>query len=326
MQESLALEDEGYEELPAGAPTIAYLTAGAMAGIMEHCIMYPIDMIKTRMQVLVAPGITTSSISAGVSQSLSRVASTEGMYALWRGVNSVAFGAGPAHAIYFTTYEKVKRLLIEEDSMKIHDMPLKHHPFASALAGTVATIASDAVMNPFDVIKQRLQVYGSTYKGVIDCARSLIRTEGFWAFYVSYPTTLMMTIPFQSIHFSTYEYFRKIFNPTGVYDPRTHVMAGALAGGIAAALTTPLDVAKTLLQIRGESKDTLIRQCNGIGSALKIIYRQKGLMGFFQGIRPRMMTHMPSTAICWTTYEYFKWFLSPSNPSSNIRKGRGVSS
>jgi len=320
MQESLALEDEGYEELPEGSPTVAYLTAGAMAGIMEHCIMYPIDMIKTRMQVLVAPGATTSSLYTGVSQSLSHIASTEGMYTLWRGVNSVAFGAGPAHAIYFATYEKVKKILIKEEPQATnpsHDIVLRHHPFASALAGTVATIASDAVMNPFDVIKQRLQVFGSTYKGVIDCTKTLIRTEGFWAFYVSYPTTLMMTIPFQSIHFSTYEYFRKILNPTGVYDPKTHIMAGALAGGIAAAFTTPLDVAKTLLQTRGESKDPIIRHCSGIGSALKIIYLQKGFFGFFQGMRPRILTHMPSTAICWTTYEYFKWLLSRPNTKSS---------
>jgi solute carrier family 25 (mitochondrial iron transporter), member 28/37 len=314
MTETSILEDEySYEELPEGSPLAAHLTAGAMAGIMEHCLMYPMDMIKTRMQVLAMPGPTASSIYSGVSQALSRVASTEGMLALWRGVNSVAFGAGPAHAIYFATYEKMKRTLIAEEPRHIalgSELKLNHHPLATALAGAAATIASDAVMNPFDVIKQRLQIFGSSHRGMIDCVKTLIRTEGLKAFYVSYPTTLMMTIPFQSIHFTIYEYFRKVLNPTGIYDPKIHIVAGALAGGIAAAFTTPLDVAKTLLQTRGESKDLVIRQCNGVGAALKIIYLRKGLPGFFQGIRPRIFTHMPSTAICWTTYEYFKWILS----------------
>jgi solute carrier family 25 iron transporter 28/37 len=322
MQEYVTSDEFSYEELPEGFSLAANLVAGGMAGIMEHCIMYPIDMIKTRMQVLVTPG-ATASIYTGISQAISRVISTEGIQTLWRGVNSVAFGAGPAHAIYFAVYEKMKKVLINERPRNVNEdseMIMEYHLLASALSGTAATIASDAIMNPFDVIKQRLQVFGSTYKGMIDCAKTLFYAEGISAFYVSYPTTLIMNIPFHSIHFSAYEYLRKVLNPTDIYDPKTHIMAGALAGGIAAAFTTPLDVAKTLLQTRGTSKDLVIRNCNGVAGALKIIYLRKGFLGFFQGIRPRVLTHMPSTAICWTTYEYFKWILSDSNKKTYIKE------
>ena len=179
-----------------------------------------------------------------------------------------------------------------------------------AAAGACATIAADGLMNPFDVIKQRLQLHGSTHKNMLDCAKTVFRNEGLRAFYVSYPTTLSMTIPFQSIHFAAYEYFRHTLNPKGVYDPKTHIISGALAGAMASVATNPLDVVKTLLQTRGSSSEAAIRSTNTMTEAAKIIYTRHGFVGFAKGLVPRLLTNMPSTAIAWTTYEFLKHFLS----------------
>lgn len=37
-----------YETLPAGATVTTHMVAGAVAGILEHCVMYPIDCVKVR--------------------------------------------------------------------------------------------------------------------------------------------------------------------------------------------------------------------------------------------------------------------------------------
>lgn len=194
----------------------------------------------------------------------------------------------------------------------------------TAIAGAAATIASDALMNPFDgsfikifslrrlstdiiiaVIKQRMQVHGSEFRSGITAAKTILRNEGISAFYVSYPTTLTMTVPFTAVQFSAYEYLKDTLNPSGLYSPLTHVVAGGLAGGVAAAVTTPLDVAKTLLQTRGTSKDFEIRHARGMLDALKIIGRRDGPKGFLRGITPRVVTFMPSNALCWLSYEFF---------------------
>lgn len=41
-----------YEGLPQGAATSTHMLAGAVAGIMEHCIMYPIDCVKVSKKTL----------------------------------------------------------------------------------------------------------------------------------------------------------------------------------------------------------------------------------------------------------------------------------
>lgn len=144
-----------------------------------------------------------------------------------------------------------------------------------------------------------MQLHGSTYRSITDCARTVFRNEGLTAFYVSYPTTLCMTVPFTALQFMAYESLSKWLNPTGRYDPYTHCAAGGLAGGFAAGLTTPLDVIKTLLQTRGTSTDKQIRNASGLMEAYRIIRQREGFKGFFRGLKPRIITTMPSTAICW---------------------------
>jgi hypothetical protein len=161
------------------------------------------------------------------------------------------------------------------------------------------TLVATAPAENVPVIKQRMQLHGSIYTSVGHCARDVFRKEGIGAFYVSYPTTLCMTVPFTALQFMSYESISKVMNPTGRYDPYTHCFAGGLAGGFAAALTTPLDVIKTLLQTRGSAHDAELRTVSGLFQAARIIRQREGWKGYFRGLKPRIITTMPSTAICW---------------------------
>ena len=80
------------------------------------------------------------------------------------------------------------------------------------------------------VIKQRMQIHKSQYRSALNCAQTVYRTEGFNAFYISYPTTLTMTVPFTAAQFSVYEYVKRVLNPTNSYSPVTHMVAGGIAG------------------------------------------------------------------------------------------------
>ncbi|ODO00536.1 solute carrier family 25 (mitochondrial iron transporter), member 28/37 [Cryptococcus wingfieldii CBS 7118] len=321
-ESSVALEEEeehDYESLPVGHGWATNMAAGALAGISEHAAIFPLDLVKTRMQVL-APlthglSLSSSASSSGTAAAAARsapppqlntilshlrsISTTEGLRSLWRGVASVILGAGPAHAAHFGMYEFVREVSggRNEGWQGVG---------GTALAGAMATVSSDALMNPFDVIKQRMQIRNSPHRTVLSCSRTLYATEGLSAFYVSYPTTLTMSVPFTAVQFTSYEYLKTVLNPSGAYSPMTHVIAGGVAGGLAAAVTTPLDVAKTLLQTRGSSSDARIRGARGMGEALRIIWERDGARGLRRGMWPRVLTVAPSTAISWMSYEFFK--------------------
>ncbi|GAA5932276.1 hypothetical protein JCM21900_006046 [Sporobolomyces salmonicolor] len=303
------VEEIDYEGLNHDSLAINML-AGSLAGISEHAVMFPVDSIKTRMQVLTT---SPTAVYANMSEAFHRISSTEGTKRLWRGVASVILGAGPAHAVYFGTYELAKDMAGGNEG--------GYSFVATASAGALATVTSDALMNPFDVVKQRMQVHGSTFHSVPETFKAVYRHEGLGAFYISYPTTLTMTVPFTAVQFSTYEFIKDKLNPSGVYSPLTHVTAGGIAGAVAAAVTTPLDVCKTLLQTRGSSDDAAIRQARGMGDAFRIIWQRQGLKGFARGMTPRILTNVPSNALCWLSYEGFRFFLKGGHNASLKREG-----
>lgn len=86
------------------------------------------------------------------------------------------------------------------------------------------------------------------YRNIRHCVRSIVRTEGVSALYVSFPTTLMMNIPYGCIMVAVNESMKKVLNPSEKYNFSASMIAGSVAGIVAAAFTNPLDVVKTRLQ------------------------------------------------------------------------------
>ncbi|TNM90143.1 hypothetical protein fugu_004377, partial [Takifugu bimaculatus] len=92
-----------YESLPPHVSVMTHMTAGAVAGVLEHTVMYPVDSVKTRMQSFQPD---PNAQYRGVYEALKRIVQTEGIFRPLRGLNVTMLGAGPAHALYFACYEK----------------------------------------------------------------------------------------------------------------------------------------------------------------------------------------------------------------------------
>lgn len=306
----LAMEEVDYESLPTERLS-AHLCAGAAAGMMEHCAMYPVDCVKTRMMAL---NPDPQARYRSLTQAFYRIVTQENPRALFRGMGAVASGAGPAHAIYFACYEFSKKFLSNGNRSTV---------LSQGAAGAISSLLHDAFMNPIDVMKQRLQMYNSPYRGAIHCARTVYQSEGLRAFYRSYTTQVSMNVPFQVTHFVGYEFLQDRLNYERKYDPLSHMLSGAGAGAFASIITNPLDVAKTLLNTRLQHKQLANEQrIVGMVNAMITIYKTTGIRGYYRGVTARVLYQMPSTAICWSVYEFFKHALrlksqEEGSPSSN---------
>ncbi|GER37938.1 mitochondrial substrate carrier family protein [Striga asiatica] len=223
-----------------------FMVAGSIAGSIEHMAMFPVDTLKTRVQAI-SPSPKTPLLN--LRQSLSSIMKLQGLSGLYRGITAMGLGAGPAHAIYFSVYESSKKFLSSFGS------PNNNNVVAHAASGVFATVSSDAFYTPMDVVKQRLQLEGSPYRGVCDCVRRVFTEEGINGFYASYRTTVFMNAPFTAVHFATYEAAKRGLSSSSSEESLfVHATAGAAAGGLAAAVTTPLDVVKTQLQCQVRCK------------------------------------------------------------------------
>ena len=169
-------------------------------------------------------------------------------------------------------------------------------------------------------MKQRLQQCCSPYKSAWNCANTVYRTEGLGAFYRSYTTILTMNIPFQvtgksliveytqrilifqAVHFMVYEQMMNLINSSGEYVPWKHAVSGGMAGAMAATITMPWDVMKTLLNTQEANVLTRLntQRVSGIVDAFRTVRGVAGWAGFYKGWRARVIYQAPSTAISWS--------------------------
>jgi solute carrier family 25 iron transporter 28/37 len=52
---------------------------------------------------------------------------------------------------------------------------------------------------------------------------------------------------------------------------------------------------------------------DGLVQAFRTVYQYQGMSGYFRGMSARVIYQMPSTAISWLVYEFFKYRISRSN-------------
>lgn len=320
----------------SAAPTLSmgqHMVAGALAGMTEHLAMFPMDTVKTRMQSYAHAGDGRVSLWRTTTD-LARAR------LLYRGVGAVALSAGPAHALYFGVLEAAKGGLAPlEDALYASSSPsaafvgsvseavvggggggggvgdVSYHPLSSAMAGAVATVASDAIMTPLDVVKQRMQL-SVTDGSVAACVARVHAEHGFGAFFAGFRTTLLMNVPFFAVHNTVYDAASAVLRGVdfahgsrtadGRFSAACSAVAGGVAGAAAAAVTTPLDVVKTRLQTQGEVG---ARRYGGMRDALLAVAREEGARGLARGMVPRVLFHAPAAAVCWTTYEGCKYLM-----------------
>ncbi|CAG8473345.1 2337_t:CDS:2 [Acaulospora colombiana] len=94
-------------------------------------------------------------------------------------------------------------------------------------------------------------------------------------------------------------------------DKIKHSIAGAVAGCVSSIVTCPLDVVKTRLQNQGKvSADRRVPLYNGTGGTLKRIWTEEGIRGLYRGLGPTLYGYLPTWAIYFSAYDYFKSTLA----------------
>lgn len=93
---------------------MSVIVSNALESGNEHNANFQYDFIpkfslcQTRMQSLQPE---PAARYKNVMDALHRIVATEGVWRPMRGLNATAVGAGPAHALYFACYEKLKKTL-----------------------------------------------------------------------------------------------------------------------------------------------------------------------------------------------------------------------
>ncbi|EZA52627.1 hypothetical protein DMN91_001677 [Ooceraea biroi] len=176
----------------------AHFLAGASAGIAQTPVSSPIELAKTRLQ-LMTPSQGTSH---GPMQCLRNIYRQEGYRGIFKGLGVTFLREGPSYGVYFVTYEILTRTSSKE--------PIS--TFRMLLAGGLAGTASWVISYPVDVIKSRIQAESSNrYSGALDCLKKSVRAEGYTCLFRGLNSTILRAFPTNAATFAVVTWTFRLF-------------------------------------------------------------------------------------------------------------------
>jgi len=222
------------------------LIAGVAGGSVSTALLFPLDLVKIRMQVNEESSnrILSRQQRPTIASSLRNVVKYEGFMGLYQGLSPALLASAVSWGGYFFLYEGIKKqalavrqkrhepsllgvqtsgLAAAGDALKVERLSATENFAAACLAGA----AMVGLTNPMWLIKTRMQLQlrhfkdGTTqggdakipirpYRNMFDAASTIVREEGPLALYKGASVALVM-VSHGGIQFVAYEFLKARF-------------------------------------------------------------------------------------------------------------------
>lgn len=289
--------------------TIQMLSCGFLAGCFTRTVVAPLDVIKIMVQLR---GINGYCANKGIFETLARVYQSEGFRGFWKGNFAGCSRLAPYTATKFLVYDTAKEHFAEDGEHLCN----RERLMFGGIAGMVATMTS----YPMELVRTRMIVQHPNdrqLKGVVHGIKVILNSHGILGLYRGSTSAVIGVMPFEGIQFMCYEslkdYVQRVrLQHEDCCDTKDQItlhsmdylLLGSVSGLVAQTIAYPLDTIKKRIQA----------QCNhlyknkpiGMVECTRMIWRQDGIYGFYQGIYCNMIRILPYSAVMFASYEFFK--------------------
>lgn len=329
------------------------MVSGTVGSLITTLAVTPLDVVKYRMQAAtsqktlatlpanVAPcprncgtlvhleqasnsnkGRLTSTAASpyhqlGTFAAMRRIFANEGFAGIYAGLRPTLAMSLPNAAVYYTFYEEmVFRIRQNVQNQNADWIPL--------VSGGSARLVASTLTAPMEFLRTRqATTMDATHRDapMLSHLRLIVKENGFTSLFRGLAPTLWRDVPFSSVYWLCMERLRSI-RPDNCSPSQLGLYAflnGAIAGMIAAAVTTPFDVIKTRQQA---SSSTSHYSCSHDGAVvyqrsevqgtlanLRSVVEIEGWEGLWRGNHARMIRVAPACAIMMASYEIGKHLL-----------------
>ncbi|CAN6674713.1 peroxisomal adenine nucleotide transporter 1 [Trichomonascus vanleenenianus] len=248
--------------------------AGSAAAIVANSLVYPLDIIKTKLQV------QSDNRYDGVSDAFKKIYAREGLRGLYTGLTGSLIGVASTNFAYFYWYGLVRGMAMKRWGRNIST------PMELAL-GAIAGALAQIFTIPVSVVTTRQQTSsdkkeeGKKPDGLIKTTKNIIAEDGVSALWTGLKASLILVVN-PSITYGSFERLKAVLFPGKlVLNSYENFIIGALAKVMATLVTQPLIVAKVMQQSASKKYKTFM-------SALRAMVQQNGLKGLYKGIGPQI--------------------------------------
>jgi len=274
------------------------LLSGMAGGVAEACLLQPLDVAKTRLQLDAAKRYT------GMFDCIKVIAKEEGASALYKGLTPFVTHLTFKYALRFGLFEKIKHAMGADASGNAS----KSVNFSAGLA--VGCIEATMIVTPFEVIKTRLQKQVNKagvkpkYSGPIDVVTKVIREEGIRRMWSGNMPTVIRQGSNQAFNFMSMAILNQALWDKKQGDGKVlaawqTLLNGLLAGAVGPCMNCPVDVIKTRMMAQDYTDPANVKYKNW-HQAARLIAKEEGIPALWKGLIPRLTRLAPGQAITWT--------------------------
>lgn len=315
---------------------VSSLLAGVGSGTISSVACAPLDLLRTRMQVMgslsaielakvkIKSPNAINTRSLNIPQMLKEVVVQDGVLGCFRGLGATLATVPAFWGIYFPLYENLKNHISQftnttpttystssTTNQHQHQKPIVHMSSA-IIAGGIA----DIVCNPMFVVRTRMQTEALhlnmaiaarkigadipklTFRGTIN---SLYNEGGVPIFWRGL-TASLMGLSHVAVQFPVYERLKseaRKRSPDNKERTIDLLLASGMSKFTACLLTYPHEVIRSrMMDARGQHSRSLI-------STVKRILKTEGYLSLYTGIHVSLARVIPNCCITFVSYELF---------------------
>ncbi|XP_048482117.1 mitochondrial 2-oxoglutarate/malate carrier protein isoform X2 [Plutella xylostella] len=261
---------------------------GGLAGMAATCVVQPLDLIKTRMQL---GGAGRSSFTVA-----GEIVAREGFPALYTGLSAGLL----RQATYTTTRLGVYNILFDMYKEKYQG----HAPGfgVKMLLGVAAGSVGAFVGTLAEVALIRMTADGRlpaeqrrNYRNVVDALMRIVKEEGVLKLWRGATPTVARAMVVNAAQLGTYSQAREMFLGTVPDGVALHFCASMVSGLVTTIASMPVDIIKTKIQNAAKGESQL--------SVVTTLLKNEGVLSLWKGFLPYYARLGPHTVLTFIFLE-----------------------
>lgn len=295
--------------------------AGASAGVLGTLLGYPLDTIKTRMQIS----------STSLFNSVKIIYKENSIKGFYYGITSPFISLTILNTLNFTLYSYNKNNILLTKSLEITN---KKFEWRYGMAGAMVGPFSSIISTPFELVKTQMQLSKkiidshaklslqssasatsistseliAASRNSLTMAAFIFKKYGLQGLYHGHFVNTSREMVFLSTYFTTYEHFHTYINEfiknnsslSSINNNYFIPLAGGLSGALGWIISLPLDNLKSNIQsnlLTGQKKESAY-------VIFKRIIQTKGFFNLYKGGLPSVLRACIVSATRFSAYEF----------------------
>ncbi|KAJ3257882.1 ADP/ATP carrier protein [Boothiomyces macroporosus] len=289
------------------ATPLSDATAGAIGSVLANTIVFPLDVVKTRMQVQNKTLDATRDYKSP-RDAILKILKTEGVKGLYAGIASGLVGTVVSSFSYFYIYSYIRGYY----SKKIGGVSIS--TAMELTLGAVAGALCQFIVLPIGIVTTRQQT-DEKEMTVYETAQKIVKEDGFTELWKGLQASLVLCVN-PAITFGVFERIKGIIqkasaNPNANITSGQAFMIGALSKALATVVTYPYIMAKVRMQWKPSKK-----QIDGLSESQKSffkyksawdilakVYKTDGFRGWYTGMSAQLLKAVLTQAIVFALKE-----------------------